>query len=145
MGRPSYPDQLGLLLDFELPQKHMVAPKWAGRNVHPLGNDNMDLTAPGVRDMVGNPSFFAVNNYRSNLFDNFRENNAAPPFNQEFYEFHTNPAAQRLGEYWYGVCHQGIAPLSTPGFIERGQFITPYTGMTAFRLLRPHSTAGIIH
>ncbi len=145
MGRPSYTKQLGLMLDFDLPQQHLETPKWAGRNVRVLGNHNMDLTAPGVRDLVGNPSMFSVNNYRTELFDNGRQNNAAPPLNDNWIDFHTNPAAQRLGEYWYGVCRQSKVPLSTPGFIERGQFIVPYTGMTAFRLLRPHSTAGIIH
>ena len=119
-----------------------TTPRWAGLNVHVYGNDNMDLTAPGVRDLVGNPSAFAANSYRSQLYDN-HSLNAAPAMAESWFDTVTKPAFQRLGSFWYTVTHQ-VCALSTPGFIERGQFITPYTGFTAFRYLRPHTTLGVM-
>jgi hypothetical protein len=135
--------------DFTLPTKSFAVPKGAA-SINAFGNDNFDNRAPGVRDLMTNPSLFARTEHRTNLYDNNRIQANAPPAlnyysgsNGGWENFDTNPAAQRLGQFWWNTLHVPAA-LDTVGFIERGQYVTPHTGFTAFRFLRPATTVGLI-
>ena len=121
--------------DIHLPRKATAAPK-AANSVNWYAPDTIDLMAPGQRDMIANPSFFAQPAYRSNLYEN---NNRALALNwDQFEDMFTGPVAQRQQEYWWDLLHN--PELECIKFRNLSQWNTAPTGFTALRFLTPHST-----
>ena len=119
---------------------HTQMPHTASQ-VNAMYNDNADFAAPGVRDNVANPSLFLTNSLRTNVFDTGRTVNNAPIPNWETgYDNITSAQEQRVAAYWWDITHGDSYKMSTPKFMERGQFIVPKTGFTALRFLTPAST-----
>ena len=106
--------------------------------INPMSNDNADLQPPGVRDLIANPGFFAVDRHRTNLYDNNSASNRPQLPNWDVvYKDHTSPWNRRIGTFWWNKLQEKVY---IPGFVDQGQYVTPCTGFTSFRFLRPHSS-----
>ncbi len=109
--------------------------------VNAMTNDPVDLRAPGIRDLIAQPTFPFFGPTRTSLFDrNITVNNApVPQWDQGVPSFLETQQNQR----WMSQMHKVLT--DTPvrehwAFRDFGQFNIPYTGFSAFSDLKPTST-----
>ena len=122
-------------------------PPTRGATIVPWATDRSDFKAPGVRDQYPNPSPLFLGPFRSATFDRGRTNNNAPintwfdnPNNVAWLDTDWN---RRRSAYLYQVCRE-TKDVYHPAFQERGTFIVPKTGFSAFEDLKPQSTREFI-
>ena len=133
----------------------------------PWANDRADLKAPGVRDQMQDPTRVYLGPFRSSVYDVQRTNNNAPipGWDAGFWSngksvtsqfggsaqamgngcptwMHSEANIKRGAHIWELL--QNTKFELHPAFQERGEFIVPYTGFSAFADIKPRSTVPFI-
>jgi hypothetical protein len=105
---------------------------------------NVDLKAPGVRDLVPNPTFPYLGPFRSHIFDRQQHANNAPmPNYEQMPSFLSGPVNQRRNAEIFTLLQDCIIAYR-PEYQERGQWSNPHTGFSALRDIKPVSTMKFI-
>lgn len=129
------------------PLNNTANPPTRGATIVPWANDRSDLKAPGVRDQYPNPTMVYLGPFRSHIFDTGRTVNNAPINTWFDSADNVNWLAtdwnRRRSAYLYDVCRETKDVLH-PAFQERGSFVVPKTGFSAFGDLKAASTRTFI-
>lgn len=113
-------------------------------------SNNIDIKAPGVREQMYNPSFPFFGPYRSSLYQHNNQtsvNNAPIPNYEDAMALGPTPSwlysdwHRRNASAWFDILQETPVKESWQ-FRNYSNYITPYTGFTAFSQLRPHTTLG---